>query len=169
MWQISRSTVFLEQVRLDFSCRLLKMPILIHIHNIQFSGELANVYLVSHKSNKKTYALKIFDKLHCYEHTAGFDAIKSLNREAEVLRLISSPFILQMHRSWQDKTNVYFLLPLIPGGELSKRLYDYTTAQGNTDVGLPTDHALFYSACIAEAISHMHERNIAYRDLKPGE
>ncbi|CAB9521209.1 Protein kinase 4 (Fragment) [Seminavis robusta] len=145
----------------SFSCHPSRFP-------YTAAGELANVYLVSHKTSKKTYALKIFDKLHCFEHTAGFDAVKSLNREAEVLRLIQSPFILQMYQSWQDKTCVYFLLPLIPGGELSKRLYDYTNQEGNsTDVGLPTDHALFYSACIAEAIAHMHQRNIAYRDLKP--
>lgn len=49
---------------------------------------------------------------------------------------------------------------------MSKRLYDYTN-EHDTEVGLPTDQALFYTACLAEAISHMHQRNIAYRDLKP--
>jgi serine/threonine protein kinase len=164
---------------------------------------LANVYLVGHTSTKhqhnhnknknKTYALKVFDKLHCYEHSAGFDAVKSLNREAQVLCLMkntdhaasdsdSHPFILQMHQSWQDKINVFFLVPFLPGGELSKRLYDYTNNTTTTTTttpdddaaavdgvkkGLPVDHARFYSACLAEAIRHMHQRNIAYRDLKP--
>ena len=125
------------------------------------------MFIVSHKPTAKTYALKIFDKLHCIEHTAGFDAVKSLNREALILKQISSPFILQMYQSWQDTKSVYFLLPLIQGGELSKRLYDFTAENDNREVGLPPEHALFYSACISEALAHMHERNIAYRDLKP--
>lgn len=134
-------------------------------HHILGTGELANVFLCTDTTTQKKYALKIFDKLHLFEHTAGFDAVKSLNREAQVLKQISSPFILRGLKTWQDKTTVSFLLPLIQGGELSKRLFDYTSE--TKDQGLPVDHALFYSACIAEALSHMHERNLAYRDLKP--
>jgi len=134
-------------------------------HCILGTGELANVYLATDKTTSKKYALKVFDKLHMFEHTAGFDAVKSMNREARVLRMISSPFVLRGIKAWQDETTVNFLLPLIQGGELSRRLHEYTSE--THEQGLPPDHALFYSACIAEALSHMHERNIAYRDLKP--
>lgn len=134
-------------------------------HCILGTGELANVYLVTDGTTGKKYALKIFDKLHMFEHTAGFDAVKSMKRESQVLKQISSPFVLQGLKMWQDATTVQFLLPLIQGGELSKRLSDYTSE--TSEQGLPADHAIFYSACIAEALAHMHERNIAYRDLKP--
>ena len=134
-------------------------------HCILGTGELANVYLVTDTKRQKKYALKIFDKLHMFEHTAGFDAVKSMNREAQILKQITSPFILRGLKMWQDETTVQFLLPLIQGGELSKRLHDYTSE--TNEQGLPADHAVFYSACIAEGLSHMHERNIAYRDLKP--
>ena len=134
-------------------------------HCILGTGELANVYLATDSTTGKKYALKIFDKVHLFEHSAGFDAVKSMKRESQVLKQISSPFVLQGLKMWQDTTTVNFLLPLIQGGELSKRLNDYT-AETN-EQGLPTDHVIFYSACIAEALSHMHQRNIAYRDLKP--
>ena len=152
-------------------------------HCILGTGELANVWLTSHKPTGKTYALKVFDKLHLVEHTAGFDAVKSLNREAQVLlkrhNNINSNFVLQMHQAWQDQSCVYFLLPLIQGGELSKRLYEYTTsntcsqeeqqhdAETTNSKGLPVEHVRFYSGCIAAALSHMHQQHIAYRDLKP--
>ena len=134
-------------------------------HCILGTGELANVYLVTDSTTGKKYALKIFDKLHMFEHTAGFDAVKSMKRESLVLQQICSPFVLQGLKMWQDTTTVQFLLPLVQGGELSKRISDYTSE--TSEQGLPTDHAIFYSACIAEALAHMHERNIAYRDLKP--
>ena len=32
---------------------------------------------------------------------------------------------------------------------------------------LPHDHVVFYGACVAAALEHLHERHYVYRDVKP--
>ena len=53
------------------------------------------------------------------------------------------------------------VLELVQGGELFSVIH---TEQMD---GVPNGHARFYAACILESLSHLHMRNIAYRDLKP--
>ena len=55
----------------------------------------------------------------------------------------------------------YFLLELVPGGELFGRLAKMPAGQ------ISDSEARFYAACTVEALQHMHSRDIVYRDLKP--
>ena len=68
------------------------------------------------------------------------------------------PFILEMVAAFQDPVSLFILLELAHGGELfmllrSKGIFDEPTAR-------------FYSACVVSAFTTLHERNVAYRDLK---
>ena len=101
---------------------------------------------------------------------------------------INHPLLLNLVTSFQDADYLYFVEDLILGGELFDVLYE----QGMTrkpssgwtsssfyesfgsmpdspvrDFGLPIRQAVFYSACVIEAFSYLHNRRIAYRDLKP--
>ena len=53
------------------------------------------------------------------------------------------------------------VLELVQGGEL------FSVIHTDSMDGVPNGHARFYAACILESLSHLHMRNIAYRDLKP--
>ena len=56
------------------------------------------------------------------------------------------------------------LMDYVQGGELFGLIYNVST-KGY----LSNDAAAFYGACLSEALSHLHSRNICHRDLKPGE
>ena len=55
----------------------------------------------------------------------------------------------------------YFLLELVPGGELFGRLAKMPNGQ------VSDEEANFFAACTIEALQHMHARDVLYRDLKP--
>ncbi|CAB9515918.1 Protein kinase C gamma type (Fragment) [Seminavis robusta] len=130
-------------------------------HRILGKGEFAVVYLASDKKTKKTYALKTLSKVHLLEHTTN--AIESTKHEKEIMASVHHPFIMGMHASFQDKHYVYLLLPLFQGGELFGLIYK----EEGSRYGLRDDDAIFYSACIVEALGHLHSRSIIHRDLKP--
>ncbi|CAE7366380.1 PRKG1 [Symbiodinium natans] len=68
------------------------------------------------------------------------------------------PFIIKFVRSFNSARHVYFLTELVTGGEL----LDALDALGL----LQAPQAQFYSASIILALEFLHERRIAYLDLK---
>lgn len=127
-------------------------------HKILGQGAFGKVWLVSHGDAEEAYALKVINKRRILESKQ----LDSIIREKEFLALLQHPFILNLVASYQDKTYVYLLLPVVPGGELFSVLHK----QKVKGRGLPNDNAAFYGACIIEALGHFHQRHIAYRDLK---
>ena len=126
----------------------------------QCEGEFAVVYLASHKKTKKTYALKTLSKVHLLEHTTN--AIVSTKHEKEIMASVHHPFIMGMIASFQDEHYVYLLLPFFQGGELFGLIYK----EDGSRYGLKDEEAILYSACIIEALGHLHSRSIIHRDLK---
>lgn len=61
--------------------------------------------------------------------------------------------------TYSDAKNLYFCLEFLPGGELFKLLREVGRFNQKTTA--------FYAAEICLAFEFLHERNIAYRDLKP--
>lgn len=121
-------------------------------------GAFGRVWLVSHNETNTPFALKEMSKLKILES----QQLKSLQREKEFLSSLEHPFILHLVACFQDQSSVYLLLPVIPGGEL----FSILRRQRPRGRGLPNDSAAFYAACVIEGLSHLHERKIAYRDLK---
>ena len=52
------------------------------------------------------------------------------------------------------------------GGDLWSLLYEGLGGI-EEDCGVPTSHAIFYSANVVDAIGYIHKKGLAYRDLKP--
>lgn len=72
---------------------------------------------------------------------------------------LDHPFITKLVKSYKDDYRVYFLQEFINGIDLFDCLHK---------MGLLDDQSTkFYTASLVLAIEYMHERNIAYRDLKP--
>jgi len=109
--------------------------------------------MVQKKSGSK-YALRSVKKQPLVE----FQQQESLLNERAILAGIDHPFIIRLVQSFKNEYFVYFLLELVSGGELLEAL---------TRLGLLNqEQAVFYSASIVIAFEHLHERRIAYLDLK---
>lgn len=98
------------------------------------------------KSIKKDYIVRHHDERH-------------VKNEKEVLTTLTSPFCIRLFGTFQDKSNVYFALEYVPGGELFRRL-------GRKRAFPPTE-AKFYLTEIFCALEHVQRCGIVYRDLKP--
>ncbi|CAB9496734.1 activated protein kinase catalytic subunit alpha-1 [Seminavis robusta] len=121
-------------------------------------GTFGKVWLAVDKTNNgKVYALKMMDKKQCIEYKQHEGVI----REKNILANIDHPFLLKMYASYQDDAHLMMLLDLIQGGEL------FSVLHTDTRDGVSNADAVFYAACVLEGLGHLHERNIAYRDLKP--
>lgn len=127
----------------------------LHVLRTLGCGTYGVVKLVEHKQKKSRYALKCISRVQ---------AVKGMQQEALVLErqiLLENdhPFIVKVVRTYKDRRYVYFLTEVVIGGEL----YDAIRSIGL----LSHAQAQFYTGSLVLALESLHERNIAYRDLKP--
>jgi len=130
-------------------------------HQILGAGTFGQVWLVSRlASDGKTrvpYALKIQSKHELVKH----QQVKGVVQERAVLSQLQHTFITKLVNTYQDRGQIYMLMPLVQGGELFSLIHPEDTD------GIPESNAKFYAAGILEGLSYMHRRHILYRDLKP--
>eukprot|EP00928_Gymnodinium_smaydae_P094565 TRINITY_DN7960_c0_g1_i1.p1 TRINITY_DN7960_c0_g1~~TRINITY_DN7960_c0_g1_i1.p1 ORF type:complete len:1177 (-),score=267.39 TRINITY_DN7960_c0_g1_i1:255-3785(-) len=118
-------------------------------------GTFGTVKLVEHRTWGTQYALKCISRSAAVEHGQQLN----LKLEREILLENDHPFIIKLVRTFKDLHNVYFLTELVTGGELFSVM---------RAVGLFTKaQAHFYIGGLILALEALHERYIAYRDLKP--
>jgi len=124
-------------------------------HRILGAGTFGQVWLVSHRTTKTNYALKIQSK----RTILNFDQVEGVIREKNIMREIESPFIIEMINAFQDRHCLYMVVMLYQGGELHSLMYK--------DSEIARNNAPFYAGCVFEGLDYMHQRKMIYRDLKP--
>jgi len=118
-------------------------------------GTYGVVKLVEHKSTNTKYALKCISRAQAVKNRQQ----EALALEREILLENDHPFIVKVVRTCKDRRYLYFFTEVAIGGEL----YDAIR-----QIGLLTrTQAQFYTGSLVLALESLHERNIAYRDLKP--
>jgi len=118
-------------------------------------GTFGRVKLVKHKPSDVGYALKCMRK----GQMVAMKQVAHVMNEKELLEMCDHPFLLSMVAAFQDEQEIFMVFDLILGGELFSRLRD--------ERRFDLDTTRFYTACVASAFVYLHERKIAYRDLKP--
>jgi len=118
-------------------------------------GAFGKVTLVKAKDTGDCYALKAQGKEFIIENGQK----EYILNELRLMKLLEHPNIVNLQCSLQDKKFIYFLLDLLPGGELM----DHLQKKGRFN----EDETRFYCASVLLAYSAMHEKRIVYRDLKP--
>eukprot|EP00418_Pyrodinium_bahamense_P078608 CAMPEP_0179068350 /NCGR_PEP_ID=MMETSP0796-20121207/29957_1 /TAXON_ID=73915 /ORGANISM="Pyrodinium bahamense, Strain pbaha01" /LENGTH=432 /DNA_ID=CAMNT_0020765403 /DNA_START=93 /DNA_END=1391 /DNA_ORIENTATION=- len=87
---------------------------------------------------------------------------KQICLERDVLSMVDSAFIVQLYQTFKDEQYVYILMEVANGGHLYQLMASWQAQFGTV---MPSA-AIFYVASLTYALEHLHERNIAYRDLK---
>jgi serine/threonine protein kinase len=86
--------------------------------------------------------------------------------EAHILSTLNSPFIAKLFGKFQTADELVLVLERCTGGDLWTVIYEEESLRDD-DGFLPMHVVRFYAGSIALALEHMHDRNIAYRNLKP--
>jgi serine/threonine protein kinase len=100
--------------------------------------------------------LKVIDK----EHIQRQDKLHEVFVEKNVLQFLNHPSIVKMHSSFTDKSKLYFLLDKVP----NSTLHDYI----NRHYRLSPELTKAYISEIVASLDYMRTKEIAHRDLKPG-
>lgn len=118
-------------------------------------GASGVVRLVEHRTSKTHYALKCVSRKKAVRDHQQVN----LRLEKEILLENDHPFIVRVVRTFSQKKYICFLTEFVSGGELydTIRLLGVLTKPG----------AQFYTGSLVLALESLHERDIAYRDLKP--
>jgi len=80
--------------------------------------------------------------------------------EKKILSMVDSPFIVRLYATYNGVQSIYLLLEAALGGEL------FSTYEKHKFYG-SVPYAQFYVGCVVEALHHLHQKSIIYRDLKP--
>lgn len=107
------------------------------------------------KQQNHYYALKCVSKEKIEEKKQQL----KIKREEDIMKSLVHPFIARCYTVMEDAKGKYFLMEALAGGELCELLY--------FENKFSEDWSMFYSASVLAAFAHMHERKVAYRDLKP--
>ena len=118
-------------------------------------GAFGEVRVVRNKHTREIFALKKMKKTEMIYK----NQVNHVHAERNVLVAASSPWIVQLHASFQDSAYLYLALEFLPGGDLMNLLM-----QKNT---LLEYEARFYAAEITLAIECVHRLNYIHRDIKP--
>jgi len=118
-------------------------------------GAFGIVNLVKSKRDGKLYALKAQSKAFVVESGQQ----QHLLMEYQIMRELNHVLIVKCYQAFQDSRYIYFLMNLLPGGELMDLL--------DSKRKFPEAWTKFYGASVVSAFSCMHDKKIAYRDLKP--
>ena len=127
-------------------------------HRLFGAGTFGRVWIVSPFGKKVAYALKIQSKRELLDQRQAGGA----QRERSVMVKLDHPFVCNLVNTFQDEACIYMLLQFVQGGELLNLIQG-----GDAYGGLPESAAKFFAAGILEGLTHMHQRQIVYRDLKP--
>ncbi|KAL4125043.1 hypothetical protein PRIC2_008633 [Phytophthora ramorum] len=126
-------------------------------------GNFSRIVEAKHKATDEQFALKVIEKQRIkrlrLRHQNLFNEI---NMEKDMLNALRHPNIIRLYQTFQDDSNLYFLLELLDGGELLSHLL-----HEGRQLGLDEDLARFYLADVVNAVEFMHANKVLHRDLKP--
>ena len=124
---------------------------------VEFVGKGGHgaVYRVEHTENRNSYALKII----LPEHIEDENLRIRFEREAEIIRIVKHPNIVNLVDSWHDEEGLWVLMEWCSGGDLR----GYLEKNGR----MPAQRLAAILNDIAGALDAAHAAGVVHRDLKP--
>lgn len=106
------------------------------------------------RTSASLYAMKVMNKKMIKKKHAE----KLCLAERQILAMISSPFVVCLKYAFQTPDELFLVLDLRTGGDLSFHLNRSRFTE---------NQVRYWAAQILLGLQHLHEKNIVYRDLKP--
>ncbi|KAI8927498.1 hypothetical protein BC831DRAFT_452162 [Entophlyctis helioformis] len=117
-------------------------------------GSFAKVKIAIHRLTRQKVAIKVIDKTKLPDEYS----LKNIHREAQIMRMIDHPNIIQLFEVMETKKNLFLVLEYAAKGEL----LDYIVANGR----LKEDEAKTFVRQIVSALDYAHSHSVVHRDLK---
>lgn len=117
-------------------------------------GGAARVFRAYDEAEQRMVAFKVLP----IESDDRLSFMRRFSREADAIRSLSHPNIVQVYDVGETEEFVYLVLRLVEGGTLRKRIASQR---------LSTQEACQYAIQIAHALDHAHRQGIIHRDVKP--
>jgi hypothetical protein len=125
------------------------------LHGMVAKGGMGEVHLAFDQRLQRQVAAKMLaDAMQ-----GDAEQLQRFNQEALALARLSHPNIVSVLDLFEDNGQFWFIMELLPGGDLAERL-----RQGP----IPEREALCITRDIADALSYAHNKGIIHRDIKPG-
>lgn len=105
-------------------------------------------------SSSPIYAMKVLKKASVFAK----NQVEHTKSERRILRDIDHPFVVRLRFAFQTEDKLYLVMDYYSGGSLFFHLRKCKK--------FSEKQARFYSAQLLLSMAHLHELNIAYRDLK---
>jgi hypothetical protein len=119
------------------------------------SGGVAEVWCARDAATGRQIALKLL----LPQFAADRPTCRRFLREAEVVRRLDHPGIVQVREAGESDGRPYLVMDLVAGEDLRRRL----DRQG----ALSHDESWRIALAIADALAHAHARGVVHRDVKP--
>lgn len=82
-------------------------------------GSFAKVYLATKHKDKKSYAIKAFNKDFMKQQPKGKEALVN---EMQVMRELNCEYLLKLYETYETQNSIYFVVDLLEGGELLNKV-----------------------------------------------
>ncbi|KAJ0412732.1 hypothetical protein ATCC90586_002362 [Pythium insidiosum] len=107
-----------------------------------------------HHNPNAIYAMKVLKKASVFAK----NQVEHTKSERRILRDIDHPFVVRLRYAFQSEDKLYLVMDYYNGGSLFFHL--------KKSRKFSEKRAKFYAAQLVVSMAHLHELNIAYRDLK---
>ena len=123
------------------------------------SGAFGSVYKVTHKQNKKIYALKVIEKSNIKKHNLA----QQMQNEVKIMYSLKHDNIVQLYNHFEDDENIYLVIEFAEEGQLMNKLKKAANKK------LKEANAAAYLRDLVLALNYIHNLNppIIHRDIKP--